>query len=345
MLNPVTATAAQAAQLRRELAATVRQADLLARNATGLGADLPEATCRIVGRRAWIEGNVASLASLIDPLSDQLMSRSGIPRQMSRTALGLQLGVVLGYLSTRVVGQYELFLPDPDGAGETDEDAPGRLTLVGPNLLEIERRLLPETDVSVAEFRLGVCLHEITHRLQFESVPWLRPYLRGLVDEYLSDTRIDGERVRAVLSRAGDLLRDPARILEPQRLLEIVLTPAQADLIRRAQALMSLLEGHGNVVMDWGAALASAEGGPSVDPTRVRTVLGRRRASPMDRALRAALGLSLKAEQYRVGERFILEVAEHHGREVLDRVWEGAQQLPTIEELDAPDLWAARITA
>jgi coenzyme F420 biosynthesis associated uncharacterized protein len=321
--------------MRKDLESTVVRADEVARRVTGLGDQLGSPRVRVVGRRAWMRDNLASLAWLTDPVADQLVRRSGVGREVAKRALAIQLGVVFGYLSTRVLGQYEVFLPG--------DEEPGRLTLVGPNLVRLEREYLPTTDVSTAEFRMGIALHESAHRLQFEGVEWLRPTLRRTLDEYLADARIDPERVRETIDRAGELLRNPQRLLDAKELLEVVLTPAQRTLLERAQNIVTLLEGHGNVVMDWGAEVIVDEDGLDLDPSRVRQVLNRRRQRPADQVLRKALGLSMKAEQYRVGERFIFAVEQAHGRAAFNRVWDDPAHMPTAAELDDPDGWMARV--
>jgi coenzyme F420 biosynthesis associated uncharacterized protein len=323
--------------LRADLQRTVAQADDLAREATGLGTGLPPAEVAVVGRRAWIRSNIDSIAWLADPLAEQLTGRSDVSRAVGRRVLGVQLGAVFGYLSTKVLGQYEVFRPG--------EEVPGRLVLVGPNLLDVERRILPGSDVTPEQFRLGVCLHEIGHRLQFEGVPWLRPHLRGLVDQYLGQTRLDAERVREVMGRLGDLVREPSRLSDLQAILDVVLTPEQSATIRRAQAVMTLLEGHGNVVMDWGAEVAQRRSGQGLDPQAVRRLLNERRSRSADRAIRRVLGLDMKSEQYRIGEQWILQVAEAHGRDTFNAVWNGPDNVPSPEELKDPESWVTRVAA
>ena len=330
----------EVASLRADLETTVARADAVAREVTGLGVGLEPAGARVIGRRVWIRDNLAAMAHLTDPVADRLVRTSGLARSVARRGIAVQLGVVFGYLSTKVLGQYEVFHPEAEAGGRP---GPGRLTLVGPNLVELERTVLPGSGVSPAELRMGLCLHEVAHRLQFEGVPWLRPRLRAIVDGYLGEARLEPEQIREAARAAGRLLADPSRLTDRESLLAVVLTPTQRRLFDEAQSLMSLLEGHGNVVMDWGAEVVAARDGLEVDPGRVRGVLNRRRQQASDQALRKLLGLGLKAQQYRLGERFIFAVADRHGREAFDLVWRDPANVPSRAELDDPDAWVARV--
>lgn len=334
-LSGVRADGADVARLRAMVAEAVRRADGPSRQATGLGAGLAPATARVVGRGEWVAANLASMRHLTDPHAPRLLSRSGVPGAASRQAVAVQVGLVFGYLSTRVLGQYEVFLP----GGAT----PGRLTLVGPNLLQLERDLAADadSDIEPAELVQGVVLHELGHRLQFEAVGWLRPHLRGIMDDYLGQAQVDADRIRGGLKALRSKLLSGK--VELQDLLEAFLTPEQAGRLEEAQAVMSLLEGHGNVVMDWGAELMGTEG---VDPARVREALNRRRGRTggPGKLVAKALGMGMKAAQYAVGEAFIIDVADRHGRATFNRVWDDPDHVPTADELTDPDAWAARIT-
>ncbi|CAN5446570.1 zinc-dependent metalloprotease [soil metagenome] len=331
--SAVAADGADVARMRATVARAVEIADAPSRQATGLGQQLGPAQARVIGRGEWVAANLASMRYLTDPHAPDLLRRSTLPSAPMRKGVGIQIGLIFGYLSTRVLGQYEVFLP----GGET----PGRLTLVGPNLLLVERELADEGDIDADELILGVVLHELGHRLQFEAVPWLRPHLRGIMDAYLAESSVDPERIRQGLSTLRErIIRGQ---LDLQDILGVFLTPDQADRLADAQSVMSLLEGHGNIVMDWGAEVL---GGGGVDPARVREALNRRRskAGGPSRAIAQALGMGMKAKQYAVGEQFIADVAERHGRATFNRVWDDPGNIPTADELTDPDAWARRIT-
>ena len=334
-LARVEATGADVTRIRAQVEAAVAVADRASREVTTLGTDLGPATARVVGRGEWIRANLASLRHLTDPFAEELLARSNLPASVSAKAVGLQVGAIFGFLSSRVLGQYEVFLPEEEAGGG------GRLTLVGPNILSAERELADADDIDGEDLVLGIVLHELGHRLQFEGVDWLRGHLHTIITTYLAETQIDPDRLRSGLGRIRERLT--AGGLSLQDVLDIVLSPEQAEQMAQAQALMSVLEGHGNIVMDWGVEVLSDEG---VDPSRVRAALNRRRnTSGPARAIGKALGMGMKAEQYRVGETFIATVAEDHGREVFHRVWEDPAHLPTAEELEDPDAWVARIQA
>jgi len=157
-------------------------------------------------------------------------------------------------------------------------------------------------------------------------------------------TRLDADRLRATVDRLGELLRSARTGLDLQQFLDVVLTPTQRALMSRAQGIMSLLEGHGNVVMDWGARLLAERGDTGLEAAGVRQALNERRRRGADRILYKVLGLSMKAQQYSAGEQFILEIERTHGREVFNRVWHHPDNLPTLDELEQPDEWVRRVS-
>jgi len=223
-----------------------------------------------------------------------------------------------------VLGQYEVFSANP-----------GQLLLVAPNIVEVERKL----GADPTDFRLWVCLHEVTHRVQFTAVPWLRGHFLGEVAAFVDASQVDGQltdRLRRGVSALADAVRDSE---SRASVLDLVQTPAQRAVLDRLTAVMTLLEGHAEYVMD-GV-------GPDVIPTveDIRARFNRRRegGTPIERVVRRMLGIDVKLRQYAEGRTFVEAVVERVGMDGFNQIWDSPLTLPRLSDLSDPDAWVARV--
>jgi coenzyme F420 biosynthesis associated uncharacterized protein len=319
---------AHRAALDESLADVVAEAEGAVSAFTGLRIQGPPTRPWVMRRDEWIAQNLKGFEGVLEPVTQQLLGArlEGPMAPVRRKALAVQVGALVGYLARKVLGQYDLFLP-PD-----DRDL---LYFVGPNIVEIERRYrFPSRD-----FRLWLALHELSHRLQFDGVEWLRGYLTGLVDEYLSTLELDVRALLEGLRRARDEARRNPRAQE-MGILFLLMTPAQRETFRKMQSLMSVLEGHGNFVMD------RLSEGRVRDAARMRrTLQERRHRRGLERAMQRAVGIDVKIRQYDLGERFVAEAVALAGPDGFARVWESPSNLPTLEEIARPRRWVERVAS
>ncbi len=313
----------------RELAV---EAERHVREFSRLSHDRPLDPVAVVDRPGWIRANVDGFRVVLEPLADTLLERRSDTTASLVTAIGsrvtgVQVGMILSYLATRVLGQYELFLPPGEGSG--------RLTLVAPNIVAVERTL----QVDPHDFRMWVCLHEVTHRTQFTAVPWLREHLQTEITAFLLASDLDptalAGRLKAIAAAVGDNVRGRSSM----SLLEAVQTPEQRVVLDRITGVMSLLEGHGDFVMDG----VGPEVVPSVALIRERFEARRREAGTVERMLRRLLGIEMKMQQYAEGARFVREVVDAVGMDGFNRVWTSPQTLPSREEIRNPAQWLSRV--
>ena len=248
----------------------------------------------------------------------------------SRVA-GLEVGVLLGWMSGRVLGQYDLLVLDEEDAEDQDV-----VYYVGPNVLALEKRFA----FPPREFRLWLALHEVTHRAQFTGVPWLREHYLDLVRQTLDSVEPDPRQLLDAIARLVEELRKGRDALADGGLATLFANPQQRAVLDKVGGLMSLLEGHGDITMD----RAGKGRVPSAD--RFARVLRERRASasPATRILQRLIGLEAKINQYAQGERFIEEVERlGGGPAALEPVWRGASWLPTLSEIREPEEWLSRV--
>jgi coenzyme F420 biosynthesis associated uncharacterized protein len=314
----------QQARLRDDFSELVTEAESLVTHLTGLRIDGAPTRAWVMSRSKWIGQNLQGFEQVLSPLAERLSDRSGdgVLSVARRKVLAGQVGALLGYMGRKVLGQYDLFV---------SPERQDLLYFVGPNVAELEAQYGFEP----RDFRLWLCLHEVAHRVQFGGVPWLRPYLRNMIDGYLASIELDGRKLIQTIRRAREeAIRGRSRELG---VLFLLMTPEQRETFRRMQAVMSLLEGHGNYVM---AALSV---GRIRDESRMRRTLSRRRHGPVDRVIQKAIGLDVKVRQYALGERFVTRAVHRAGMDGFNRVWEREENLPTLEEVGRPDAWVERV--
>jgi coenzyme F420 biosynthesis associated uncharacterized protein len=322
------------ASLEADFPALVEQSEPPLREYTGLAPAGAVPPPEPIGRAEWAEINLDSLAALLAPVSERLSDRLGATgpfagplRAVTGATLAAESGLVIGYMSQRVLGQYEVSL--------LDVQQPPRLLFVEPNLAKAIRELDTDRD----SFLGWIVLHELTHVLEFSGVPWLREHLAELMRDYMRTVEVRFER-----GAAGGLpsLPDPARIVQEFReggLVALVQTREQRDLLARVQAAMAVIEGYSEHVMDAVGERVLPEYAGLRDSMERR----RRSRSYPERVLQRLIGLDLKMRQYQEGKAFCDAVVARGGIEALNRVWDGPESLPTPRELRAPATWLERL--
>jgi coenzyme F420 biosynthesis associated uncharacterized protein len=317
-----------------DIAATCAEMEAHVAGYTRLELATPVPAPELVSRQEWASVNLDALAGLLDPVAERLEGRmdfagplAGVLKAGAAATLAAEAGLVVGYVSQRVIGQYEVSL--------LGADTPPRLLFVAPNL----RKAVRELEVEPDSFHRWICAHELTHVFQFQGVPWLREHLSGMVREYLSTVDVRIER-----GAAGGLPSMPSltRLVETFReggLAALVQTHEQRALMVRVQAAMAVVEGYSEHVMD---AIAR-DAIPNHEKLRSAMDARRRSRSAPERIIERLLGLDLKLRQYELGKSFCDAVTDAAGIEGLNRVWESPEALPTAEELAEPASWLERL--
>jgi coenzyme F420 biosynthesis associated uncharacterized protein len=323
-----------AATPRADLPALAVESEKRVTAYTGLEPARPLPPPEGIGRREWVQTNIKAMRGLLDPVLDRAGEGLGPLKPAAQLALGVvvttEVGVVLGYLAQRVLGQYELVLLD-----EAEAATPPRLLFVMPNLGQAVQSFGAQED----EFMTWVALHEVTHAVQFAGVPWLHAHVAGLVKEMLRSAELRMESERKLRLPTLAQVKRTFESLRQGDLITILTSEGERETLNQVQAVMAVIEGHAEHVMD---AVA-----PDLLPSlpKLRSALDRRRKSQsgLSRLLAKLLGLELKLRQYEQGKFFCDAVVRAGGPEALNRVFSGPEALPTLQELTEPSLWLRRL--
>lgn len=314
--------------LAEEYQELTRLAELHVAPAAGLA--ITEAlSAQPVDRRTWTDENLQSFRYLVEPLSSKLSSDLGSDQPflapLAPALLGMQMGVMIGFLSNRILGQFDIGMPTADAKA---------LYFVVPNIEAFAR----DNDLDPKQVRLWIALHEVTHHAEF-SVPWVRPTFVRLVEEYIDGLDLQSDK----FTERFESLTDPSQMQslfdDPAGLAGWIGEPADRESLDRIQAFMAVIEGYAEYVMD----IAAPQLLPDLDRMRTAVENRRRQTSDSEQALNRLLGLELKQEQYRLGAEFCRDVARRWGDSELRKIWDEPDHLPTLAELADPTSWAARV--
>jgi coenzyme F420 biosynthesis associated uncharacterized protein len=320
-----------------ELKADADRSTGLVRDFTGLEATERTAPVLVVDRTGWVQANADGFADLMGPLVEKMQSRKGAPGPVTEAVgskvTGMEVGGLLGFMASKVLGQFDPFYSGPGLDGSTPST--GRLLLVAPNIVHVENEL----EVDRTDFRLWVCLHEETHRVQFTAVPWMRDHIKSEIDAMIGAVDLDPGKVASMLGDAARRVGDLVRGDDETSLLDLFSTPEQRVVMDRLTGVMSLLEGHADVVMDGvGPSVI-----PSVDDIRAKFNRRRKGAGYVDRLLRRLLGMDAKMAQYRDGAAFVHAVVDRVGMADFNAVWAEPANLPSKAEIGDPQAWVRRV--
>ena len=319
-----------AAEAVASLRVAAGRAEAYVTEVTGLQTPSATAPVLVVDRPGWIQANLDGFRQILAPLAEKAALKMTNPavQGVGARVTGLEVGALLSYLAPKVLGQFDPFYPGAPG------QAGGRLLLVAPNIVSVEREL----NVPSADFRLWVCLHEETHRVQFTAVPWLRQHMNELIAEVVSSADLDSAALAGMVRDAIRTILDAMREGRELSIIDLVQTPAQRATVDRITAVMSLLEGHADVVMDG----VGPDVIGSIEMIRAKFNV-RRQGQGFDKVIRRLLGLDAKMRQYRDGAEFCRQVIAAVGMDGFNRVWTSPETLPSKAEILAPMTWVSRV--
>ena len=304
-----------------------------------MGIELPSSSVETFAfdRVDWINANLEAFKVMFAPIESLNATASGdrslaaaMWGGLNRTVVSSEVGLLLGYLARRVLGQYDLALLGREPV------TTGKLYYVEPNIVFIESTLgMPRE-----EFRMWLALHETTHAFEFEAYPWVRTHFNHLLEQYFEYFRQDVDQLKQGM-RGVKIMVERARNREKAdgSWIEAIMLPEQRLLFNQMQSLMCVVEGYSNHVMN----AVGKELLPSYDAIAKRFESRQRKRGVSEQVFARLTGMDIKMEQYRLGERFIDSVAAQRGHEAVKRIWDGPMSLPTMAEIRNPALWVARV--